>query len=102
MTQGQSTKQFSFGGCHYEYTSPPLSNLSPSTKVLNIGLSLNEALKLDLALNECIRKINRYKESAEAGKRALVNIAVHLHLERVSVNEGRLPKGVKKKSINVS
>ena len=99
MADEGTTKKFSFGGCHYERTSPPLSDLSPSTKVLNVELSLDEALKLNLALDECIRKINRYKESAESGKRALVNVAVHLHVERISVNESKLPKGLKKKSI---
>jgi len=99
MTEERSVKMFSFGGCHYERTSPPLSHLSPGTKVLNIELSLDEALKLNLAMDECTRKINRYKESAEAGKRALVNIAIHLPVERISVNESRLPKGLKKKSI---
>ena len=99
MREGLSVKEFSFGGCHYERTSPSLTNLSPNTKVLNIEFSLDEALKLNLAIDECIRKINRYKESAEAGKRALVNMALHLHLERISINEGRLPKGLKKKLI---
>ena len=99
MTEKQSMKKFSFGSCHYERTSPPLADLSPTTKVLNIDLSLDEALKLDLAIEECIRKINRYKESAKVGKRALVNIAVHLHQERISVIESKLPKGLKKKTI---
>lgn len=91
------TKTFTTGTCYYERTSPKRAALGPSTKILNVQLSLEQALKLNLAIDECVRKINRYKESTDAGRRAVVNVAVHLELERISVNEGKLPKGYKMK-----
>jgi len=91
------SKTFTTGTCYYERTSPKRATISSTTKILNLELSLEQALKLNLAIDECVRKINRYKESADAGRRAVVNIAVHLELERISVNEGKLPKGLKKK-----
>lgn len=48
----------SFGICDFERTSPPLTALSSDTKVLNIQISFEEALKLSLAIDECVRKLN--------------------------------------------
>ncbi len=39
-----SKKEFSFGACSFEKTSPRLEALSPSTKILNIAISFEEAL----------------------------------------------------------
>lgn len=92
-----SEKTFSFGTCYYERTSPKRATLSPDTSVLNVDIDLDQALRLELALSEAIRKINRYKESAEAGRKAVVCLSVHLDLERISVSEGKLPKEIRKK-----
>lgn len=92
-----SEKTYSFGTCYYERTSPQRTDLSASTSVLNVDLDLDQALRLELALSEAIRKINRYKESADEGRKAVVTVAVHLGLERISVNEGKLPQTLRKK-----
>ena len=71
--------------------------LSPDTQILNIDLDIDQALRLQLAVNEAIRKVNRYKESAEAGRKAVVCLSVHLDQERISVTEGKLPRSLRKK-----
>jgi hypothetical protein len=83
-------KTFSFGSCEYDRLSPPREKLTASTKVLNIALSFEDAMKLGLAVDECIRKINTYNRSTRAGKKSAVNLAIHLHAERISVNETAL------------
>lgn len=88
-------KTFAFSTTGYAHTSPALSELSEQTKIFNIHLTLDQALKLNLGLEEAIRKINRYKENTESGKRASVNLAIHLGVSRIAVAEGRLPKAKK-------
>ena len=55
-------KEFTFGTCEYQRTNPPLQDLSKDTSGLNILLSFEEALKLNLAIDECVRKLNKYKK----------------------------------------
>jgi hypothetical protein len=70
-----------------------LKALSPGTKVLNIEISFEDALKLHLAIGECIRKLNSYKRSTKAGKRSALNVALHLSKNRVTINEGKSQAG---------
>ena len=80
-------KTFSFGGCEFGATSPKISELSPDTPMLNITVSFEEALKLHLAIGECIRKLNSYNSSGTAGKRTGLNLAIHLGKHRITINE---------------
>lgn len=82
-------KTFSFGASEISKYSPKKSSLSNNTKVLNLTISFEEALKLNLALDECVRKLNKYKRSTIAGKKAAVNIAVHFDNNRITINEGK-------------
>jgi len=84
-------KTSSFGSCEFGRTSPALETLSPNTQVLNIDITFEEALKLHLAIEECVRKLNSYKRSTRLGKRTALNLAIHLSKRRVTVNEARLP-----------
>jgi hypothetical protein len=84
-------KTFSFGGCDFGRTSPRIEALSPNTQILNIEIGFEEALKLHLAIGECIRKLNSYKRSTSAGRRTALNLAIHLSKGRVTINEARLP-----------
>jgi hypothetical protein len=84
-------KTFSFGGCDFGRTSPAVGALSPHTKMLNIEIDFEEALKLHLAIGECIRKLNSYNRSTRAGKRTALNLAIHLSKGRVTINEAKLP-----------
>ena len=87
--QSPPIKTFSFGGCDFNRTSPKLEALSPATQVLNIEVDFEEALKLHLAIGECVRKLNTYKRSTKAGKRTALNLAIHLSKGRVTINESR-------------
>jgi len=89
-TKSPAIKKFSFGGCDFAKMSPLQEKLSASTKVLNVTLSFEDALKLDLAIDECVRKLNSYKRSTRAGKRSALNLAIHLDKGRVTVNEGKI------------
>jgi hypothetical protein len=86
-----AVKTFSFGGCDFRRTSPAIDVLSPNTKMLNVEIDFEEALKLHLAIGECIRKLNSYKRSTRAGKRTGLNLAIHLTKRRVTINEAKLP-----------
>ena len=80
-------KTFSFGGCDFGATSPSIAELSPATPMFNITVPFEEALKLHLAIGECIRKLNSYKRSTKACKRTALNIAIHLAKQRITINE---------------
>jgi hypothetical protein len=90
VTKIPKAKTFSFGGCNFGKLSPKLEKLDSSTKVVNITLSFEDALKLNLAIDECVRRLNSYKRSTAAGKRSALNLAVHLNKDRITVNEGKL------------
>ena len=90
-TVSPTLKKFSFGGCDIGQTSPDLGALTSDTQVLNIRVGFEEALKLHLAIGECIRKLNSYKRSTNAGKRTALNLAIHLSKGRLTVNEAKLP-----------
>ena len=92
MTIGNSikTKQYTFGTCAYEKTSPLRKTLSANTKALNVLISFEEALKLNIAIDECVRKLNSYKRSTVAGKKAALKLTIHLELERITINEGKI------------
>ncbi len=92
MAPKDSAKQktFSFGGCEFGKTSPKLQSLAPDTKMLNIAVSFEDALRLNLAIAECVRKLNSYNRGTRDGKRAALNLAVHLSKGRITVNETKL------------
>ena len=85
-----SKKTGSFGTCAYEWTSPHRRKLTTQTRILNVGLAFDEALKLYRALDEALSVVNSYKRSTAHGKRAGVNIAVHLDQDRISVHEAKI------------
>ncbi len=83
-------KTSSFGGCEFGKLSPQLSKLSADTRVLNVTLSFEDALKIHLAIGECVRQLNSYKRSTTAGRRSALNLAIHLDKGRLTINEGKL------------
>ena len=88
-TEKTTEKTFSFGGCEFDRQSPPREKLTSKTKILNFELTLEDALKLSLAIDECCRKVNRYNLSTTAGKRARVGLAVHLGPQRIIAFEAK-------------
>lgn len=89
MDEKSAQKKFIFGGCQYERQSPPREKVSAGTKILNIELTLEEALKFALAIEEACRKVNRYSMSTTVGKRARVGLAVHFDSQRIVAYEGK-------------
>jgi hypothetical protein len=86
----QHFKKSTFGTCAYNITTPPRENLTANTKIINVILPFEEALKLNLAIDECIRRLNRYNKAKKVGKRVALNLAIHLDQSRVSVHEGKM------------
>lgn len=85
-------KTYTFGTCSYERTFPPKEFLSGDTSIINVILPFEEALKLNIAVDECVRKMNGYKKSTREGKRAALNLTIHLQTNRIAINEGKLKK----------
>lgn len=84
----KSTKSASFGGCKIHEIRPPITTLSRNTKKLNVLIKFDEGLQLSLAIDECLRKLNKYKRNTLAGKRAAVCLVVDLHFNRLDILEG--------------
>jgi hypothetical protein len=81
-------KKGTFGTCAYAKTSP--ATLAADTSIVNVVLSFEEALKLNIAIDECVRALGRYNRAHSAGKSAGLNVAIHLNQRRISVHEGKL------------
>jgi DNA/RNA endonuclease G (NUC1) len=77
----------SFATCAYSHTSPEREELSSKTRILNVVVSYEEALKLQMGLQAALLQMSRYKFSTKQGKRAAITIAVHLDQERISLHE---------------
>ena len=90
MAKQPAIKKFAFGTCAFTQISPKRETLSGDTKILNVQLTFEEALKLNLAIDECVRKLNQYKRSTKAGRERGLNLAVHLAQKRVTVNEEKV------------
>ncbi len=93
MDETSVDKKFIFGSAQYERQMPPRENVSAETRILNIEMPLEEALKLGLAIDECCRKVNRYNMSTTVGKRARVSLAIHFESQRIVAYEGKAKKG---------
>jgi hypothetical protein len=85
----RETQQSSFGGCSYLKESPAHGKLSPSTQVLNLVIPFEEALKLDIAVDEAVRRLNADQRRAGRRKPAALNLTVHFHTARITVSETR-------------
>lgn len=83
---------FISGSAQYTRTMPPREKVSSAPKILNIELTLEEALKLCLAIDERCRKVNRYKMSTTEGKRARVGLGIHLDSQWIVAYEGKAKK----------
>lgn len=90
-------RTFITGDATYTRTSPPREKVSASTQILNFELTLEEALKLKLALDECCLRVNRYKQSTREGKRARVGLAIHFGPQRIVAYEATAKKEEKSK-----
>lgn len=78
----------SFGACSFAKTSP--IELTADTRCINVVVSFEEALKLGLAVDECVRQLGRYNRSKTEGKRTALMLVIHLDKKRIRVLEGRV------------
>ena len=80
-------KSKSFGSCAVAQMRPEMGIKS---KVINVIVPFHEPLKLNLALDECLRKLNKYNLSTREGKRAAVNLVIHAYHKRIAVMEDKV------------
>jgi hypothetical protein len=64
--------------------------LGPGTKILNVILPFEDALKFGLAVDECIRALNKYNRSTTLGKQQGLNVAIHLASDRITISEAKI------------
>jgi len=88
MATAKPVKLGSFGACTFRKKSPAL--VTGTTTTLNFILTFEEALKLNIAVDECVRKLNGYNHATSAGKRAALSLVVHIDKRRIRVNEGKI------------
>ena len=79
------------GTCEVAHVSPQDLPTDGPGSVVNLVLGFEEALKLNLALDEAVRRVNRYNRGTRVGKLAGVQLIVYLGKRRINVKEGKLP-----------
>jgi len=89
MPQPARTKE-SYGTCSVDHFSPPPSLVWPPA--INVVIGFEEALKLNLALDEALRDINKLHRGTKEGKRAAVNLCVYTKRTspQITVNSANL------------
>jgi hypothetical protein len=89
-TDSSEVYKESFGGCTYTTKSP--SVMAEGTKVVNLKLSFEEALKLNVAVSACVQHLTRQNRSTPDKRRSGLKLIIHLdERRRVRVQLGRLP-----------
>jgi len=83
-------KKFSRGGCTVAKLSPAKEDITIQTKSLNIYVSFEEALKLNLALQDRLLELNRYDRRTKENVRTCVDLTLHFGNNRLVVNKGNL------------
>lgn len=85
---GKTHKKQSYGGCTVNHFSPALSVGWP--KAINVVLSFEDALKLQLALQARLMEINSLNRSTKEGKAAAVNLCLYTDANRITVNADKV------------
>ncbi len=68
MAKKAPRKTFASGGCKVAYIGPPVSTFSRRTPALNVSVSFEEALKLNPAIDECVRQLNKVQTKLQGRK----------------------------------
>jgi hypothetical protein len=84
-------KKKSFGGCNFSRTSPPASTFSQATKTINVDIPFEDALKLNVAIDECVRRLNSYNRRSKDGRRTALSLSIKLDKNRITIIETKLP-----------
>jgi hypothetical protein len=88
-------KQFTFGTCSLNHLSPP--SISPETRAVNIVMSFEDALKLNLAISEGVRALNKNNRATREGRDAALCLTVYLDTKRMSVNQAKVKQSAPRK-----
>jgi hypothetical protein len=70
------------------HLSPPA--ISPSTRAVNIVISFEDALKLNLAIGEGLSALNKNNRATREGRDAALCLTVYLDKKRITVNQGKV------------
>lgn len=83
----EKIKASSFGGATFSRTSP--EKLTDETKMVNVVLPFEEALKLSVAVQACVMWLNEKNRATKEGKGAALNLQVNFARRRVVVRRVR-------------
>jgi hypothetical protein len=86
-SDASSDNKSSFGACSFAKTSP--TALAADTRAINLVVTFEEALKLNLAIDECVRTLGRYNRAKSRGKNAALMMVIHLDKKRIRILEGK-------------
>jgi hypothetical protein len=62
----------------------------PDTKILNVEISFEEAMKIHLAMGDCLSKLNTYKRNARPKR--VMTFAIHLDSNSVTIHDSQQKK----------
>lgn len=77
-----------FGAATVDHFSPEFLEDAPTS--INMYVSFEEALKLQLGLQQILLRLNSYKRSTKEGRVTAVNMCIHTRDSRITINEGRI------------
>ena len=83
-------KESTFGSCAIDRLSPP--TVTDSTRVVNLVLSFEDALKLNLAISEGVHTLNRHNRATREGRDAALVLTVYLDKMRINVTQDRVKR----------
>jgi len=89
MSEEIETKTDSFGGVTIDHFSP---TPPAESHVLNVRISFEEALKLQIALQHVLLHLNGYERRFVRGRDACVNLRIHTDKNRLVISEASLRK----------
>lgn len=83
-------KTRTFGTTKYIGIRPEESELYQVCKVINIDVTFEEALRLHLAIDECVRQMNSYNMHTFAGRNQKMRMSVFLEKKRIVIGKSKL------------
>ena len=84
------TLSYSYGTCSVDRFSPQREDITSATPMVNVILSFEEGLKLNLFLQNRLIDISKFKKNNKEGRREAINLTIHLEANQVLVNPGKL------------
>lgn len=78
------------GGCGFKQISPKQVALGPSTKAIKLKIPYIEALKLHIAIQSCVLRLNSYDRNTAGGQQSALGLVIYLDKQRVRIIEENL------------